>query len=92
MQTFRRSRSRISLLVFAVAITICSAGLLTTRQHAMAPQTSSFTVDQIKSYPFPNELTASATGAKIAWAFNERGSRNLGCGTGQAAPTHQLQR
>ncbi|HKP81525.1 MAG TPA: prolyl oligopeptidase family serine peptidase [Pyrinomonadaceae bacterium] len=37
----------------------------------------SFTVEQVKSYPFPNELTASATGARIAWAFNERGARNV---------------
>ena len=37
----------------------------------------SFTLEQIKSYPFPNELTASATGARIAWAFNERGARNV---------------
>jgi dipeptidyl aminopeptidase/acylaminoacyl peptidase len=37
----------------------------------------SFTVEQIKSYPFPNELTASATGSRIAWAFNERGARNV---------------
>src|SRR5437867_2549185 len=37
----------------------------------------SFTVDQIKSYPFPTELTAAATGSRIAWAFNERGLRNV---------------
>ncbi len=38
---------------------------------------NSFTVEQIKSYPFPNELTAAATGSRIAWAFNERGLRNV---------------
>ncbi|HKS08580.1 MAG TPA: prolyl oligopeptidase family serine peptidase [Pyrinomonadaceae bacterium] len=37
----------------------------------------SFTIEQIKGYPFPGELTASATGARIAWAFNERGARNI---------------
>ena len=37
----------------------------------------SFTMEQIKSYPFPNELTASGGGARIAWAFNERGLRNV---------------
>jgi dipeptidyl aminopeptidase/acylaminoacyl peptidase len=37
---------------------------------------NSFTIEQIKSYPFPNELTASASGSRIAWAFNERGARN----------------
>ena len=41
------------------------------------PQTAAFTLEQIKSYPFPNELTASATGSRIAWAFNERGARNV---------------
>src|ERR1041384_2505315 len=40
-------------------------------------QRGSFTLEQIKSYPFPNELTASATGARIAWAFNERGARKV---------------
>lgn len=34
-------------------------------------------IDALKAYPFPNELTASATGARIAWAFNEQGQRNI---------------
>ena len=34
-------------------------------------------MEQIKSYPFPNELTTAATGSRIAWAFNERGLRNV---------------
>jgi hypothetical protein len=34
-------------------------------------------MEQIKGYPFPSELTASATGARIAWTFNERGARNV---------------
>ena len=37
----------------------------------------SFTMEQIKSYPFPNELTAAGSGSRIAWAFNERGLRNV---------------
>ena len=40
-------------------------------------QFTSFSVEQIKSYPFPTELTASTTGSRIAWAFNERGARNV---------------
>ncbi len=36
-----------------------------------------FTVAQVRSYPFPNELTAAATGTRIAWAMNEQGHRNL---------------
>src|SRR6185312_5972631 len=38
---------------------------------------SAFSVAQIKSYPFPNELTVAPSGAKIAWAFNEQGKRNV---------------
>lgn len=37
----------------------------------------SFTMEQIKSYPFPTELTTAATGSRIAWAFDERGLRNV---------------
>lgn len=37
----------------------------------------SFSIDQIRSYPFPNELAASATGDRLAWALNERGQRNI---------------
>jgi len=32
---------------------------------------SNFTLDQIKSYPFPNELTGSSEKSRIAWAFDE---------------------
>lgn len=35
------------------------------------------TLKGIKSAPFPNELTASAQGTRIAWAFNEEGKRNV---------------
>src|SRR5688572_3945233 len=42
-----------------------------------AQQAASYTLEQIKSYPFPNELTAAATGNRLAWALNERGMRNI---------------
>ena len=44
---------------------------------ATAQQTGPFTMAQVKSYPFPNELAAAATGARIAWAMNEQGRRNI---------------
>ena len=66
-----RERRRI---VFAILIALlATASLFPTPQRAA----TSFTLEQIKSYPFPNELTASASGARIAWAFNERGARNV---------------
>jgi dipeptidyl aminopeptidase/acylaminoacyl peptidase len=44
----------------------------------------SFTLPDIKGYPFPNELTASGKGAQIAWAFNEQGKRNVYVAAGPA--------
>ncbi|MBE7169249.1 MAG: S9 family peptidase [Williamsia sp.] len=40
-------------------------------------QAQSFTLESVKSYPFPNELVASARGTRIAWAFDEEGKRNV---------------
>ncbi|WP_080055343.1 S9 family peptidase [Spirosoma aerolatum] len=37
----------------------------------------SFTLEAIKSYPFPSGLTSSAQGSRIAWAFDEQGKRNV---------------
>src|SRR5216110_4005516 len=44
---------------------------------AQATRAAPFTLDQVRSYPYPTELTAAATGARIAWAFNEQGRRNI---------------
>ncbi len=40
-------------------------------------QAQKFTLEEIKSYPFPTELTTSTSGSKIAWAFDEQGKRNI---------------
>ncbi len=36
-----------------------------------------FSLESVKSYPFPTELTSSAKGSRIAWAFDEQGKRNV---------------
>src|SRR5215216_4278691 len=54
-------------LVFAILLCAC---------HLALPQ-SPFSLEAIKSYPFPTELTASAQGSHIAWALNEQGKRNV---------------
>ena len=82
--------TRQRLLQFSIAIIAVFASVTTTRvstaqrtPHSNSQRTirtsqrGSFTVAQLKSYPFPNELTAAAAGEKIAWAFNERGLRNI---------------
>lgn len=40
-------------------------------------QAQSFTLQAVKAYPYPTELTASAGTNKIAWAFDEEGARNV---------------
>ncbi|HEX7331204.1 MAG TPA: prolyl oligopeptidase family serine peptidase [Pyrinomonadaceae bacterium] len=56
---------------------VCCFVLLLVLFSTAYAQRGSFTLEQIKSYPFPNELTTAATGSRIAWAFNERGARNV---------------
>ena len=51
---------------------------------------SPFSIDQVKSYPFPNELTAAPTGNRIAWAFNEQGKRNIWVAEGPSFAARQL--
>lgn len=53
-------------------------------------QAQTFTFEAIKSYPFPNELTSSAQGARIAWAFNEQGKRNVYVAEGPAFTPRKL--
>ena len=83
MQTLRK-RTDVRHLVAAlitVAILIVAnntqRAVVLSQRAIRSSQPGTFTLEQIKSYPFPNELTASASGSKIAWAFNERGKRNV---------------
>jgi Tol biopolymer transport system component len=41
------------------------------------PPSAGFTIAQVKSYAFPNELVAAPTGSRVAWALNEQGLRNI---------------
>ncbi len=54
------------------------AGLALLALPAVLPaQSSPFTLDQIMSAPFATNLTAAATGERLAWTLNERGMRNV---------------
>lgn len=58
---------------FFIYLTVFFAVMLLPRQsHAQ-----SFTLEAVRSYPFPAELTASAQGARIAWTLDEQGKRNV---------------
>jgi hypothetical protein len=56
---------------------------------APAGAQASFTMEQLRSYPFPNELVAAPTGSKLAWAFNEQGRRNLWVAEGPDFPVQR---
>jgi dipeptidyl aminopeptidase/acylaminoacyl peptidase len=44
---------------------------------AQAPSRGAFTLEQVTSYPFPDELVSAPAGGRIAWALNEAGKRNV---------------
>ena len=62
------------LLVLAGAA-ILACRFATAPEAAAAP--SGFTLEQVMSSPFPDELVAARQGERIAWMFNIRGVRNL---------------
>ncbi len=59
------------VLLAAVALTLCPC------VHAGAAPKAAFTLAQVLSAPFPSGLTASASGDRAAWIFNDRGARNV---------------
>ena len=64
---------RPALLAFCL---VCAAARPPAAAGAAAAA-AAFTLEQVKSYPFPSELTAAATGSRIAWSCDERGVRNV---------------
>lgn len=62
---------------YRLAFLVAGILILSTIDQSLQAQNKSFTLKQIKSYPFPTGLTASAEGSKIAWASNEEGKRNI---------------
>ncbi len=61
-----------------VALALLVLPALATPPAGAQPATDvGFTLTQVKSYPFPTELTAAATGARLAWALDARGRRNV---------------
>jgi dipeptidyl aminopeptidase/acylaminoacyl peptidase len=59
---------------------------------ASAQSSPSFTMEQIKSYPFPSQLTAAESGNRIAWTLNEQGRRNVWVAEGPEFRPRQLTR
>ena len=79
-----RSRAASHIALALVLVALDPGGLF--------PQSSpaSFSVEQVKGYPFPNELTAASSGSRIAWALNERGLRNVWVAEGPSFTARRL--
>src|SRR4051794_8641178 len=57
---------------------------------AASAQAGGFSINQVKSLPFPNELVASPRGSRIAYALNEEGKRNVWVADGPQYKARQL--
>lgn len=60
------------------------SGLFVVAALQVHAQHAGFTLDQIMSNPFPENLIASPSGSRVAWTFNERGVRNIYVADGPA--------
>jgi dipeptidyl aminopeptidase/acylaminoacyl peptidase len=49
-----------------------------------------FTLEQIRSYPFPSELSAAGAANRVAWVFDERGVRNIYTAEGPSWTPHKV--
>ena len=76
-------------LMSAVALTLGAAALAAAPAPAGAQQ---FTLEQVRGYPFPQDLVAAASGEAIAWVVNQRGVRNIWAARGPAWTPRQLTR
>lgn len=82
-RAFRLARAAalfgLALAVSALAVSALAVSALGVARavSALAVDAAAFTLEQVKGYPFPSELTAAATGSRIAWVFDERGIRNV---------------
>ena len=62
---------RYRLIVVLLVLAAFGSALSVSRPRPVAARSAqSFTIEQIKGYPFPSDLTAAAAGSRIAWAFN----------------------
>lgn len=72
MNRMKSAVLRIILASIAILFAFSAANL---RRASAAP--SGFTLEQVMSSPFPDELAAARNGERIAWMFDIRGVRNL---------------
>lgn len=76
---------------FVIAGVVLAASALAGRPSGLAAQGAApFGVEQILSAPFPSELVAAPSGARVAWVFDDRGVRNVWVADGPAFAGRRL--
>src|SRR5436309_3545751 len=65
-------------------------GVLASAAATQSSRSAAFTLEQVRSYPYPTEVTAATSGARVAWAFNEQGRRNIYVAEGPTFTARQL--
>jgi dipeptidyl aminopeptidase/acylaminoacyl peptidase len=63
-----KERARVPLFLVVLLCALASGAVA---------QQAPFTLEQILSSPFPNQLVAAPADGKVAWVFNARGIRNI---------------
>jgi dipeptidyl aminopeptidase/acylaminoacyl peptidase len=86
----RRSIRTASTWFAVFAVVLAAAPASDDRRGLQARQPGPFSVEQILSAPFPSELVASPSGARVAWVFDDRGVRNVWVAEGPAFAGRRL--
>jgi dipeptidyl aminopeptidase/acylaminoacyl peptidase len=70
----------------------CTRGLMLALVCSLLPiaQVWSFTLEQVRSYAFPDALVAAKRGAPVAWIVNDGGRRNVWVANGPEFAARQL--
>ena len=84
--------SRSCLAVFALATGAIVAGPAARAAAPPPAPAAALTVADVKSYAFPNELAAAASGRRVAWALDEQGQRNVWVAEGPQFTPRRLTR
>ena len=77
------------LFVASLAMGLVAGSTMT---RPIAQTRPSLTVDEILSFPFPENLVAAATPSRLAWTLNVRGVRNVYAADGPTFAPRQLTR
>lgn len=87
---WNRTLERAVIVVLAASMFTVTRPLVAQQANATTAANASFTLEQMLSYPYTEEITAAPTGARIAWVFNRLGVRNIWAAEGPDFKARQI--